>query len=90
MSNRVKNVSYMYRNALGKFVITKSNSKRIEDTVRRCEDIMIYMDVDAIQPVIHAKWERRETLMGSFLVCGNCGSFFFATLKTAYCPYYGV
>lgn len=47
MSNRVKNVSYMYRNTLGKFVITKSNSKRIEDAVRRCEDIMIYMDVDA-------------------------------------------
>lgn len=47
MSNRVKNVLYMYRNTLGKFVITKSNSKRIEDAVRRCEDIMIYMDVDA-------------------------------------------
>ena len=45
--------------------------------------------VEDIQPVIHAKWERRETLMGSFLVCGNCGSFFFATLKTAYCPYCG-
>ena len=47
MSNRVKNVSYMYRNTLGKFVTTKSNSKRIEDAVRRCEDIMIYMDVNA-------------------------------------------
>lgn len=45
--------------------------------------------VEDIQPVIHAKWERRETLMGSFLVCGNCGSFFFATLETAYCPYCG-
>ena len=45
--------------------------------------------VEDIQPVIHAEWERRETLMGSFLVCGNCGSFFFATLETAYCPYCG-
>ena len=35
MSNRVKNVSYMYRNTLGKFVITKSNSKRIEAEIRK-------------------------------------------------------
>lgn len=32
--------------------------------------------VEDIQPVIHAKWERRETLMGNFLACGHCGSFF--------------
>lgn len=60
MSNRVKNVSYMYRNALGKFVITKSNSKRIEDTVRRCEDIMIYMDVDAEMKMFLCHVEKRD------------------------------
>lgn len=60
MSNRVKNVSYMYRNALGKFVITKSNSKRIEDAVRRCEDIMIYMDVDAERKMFLCHVEKRD------------------------------
>lgn len=53
-------VSYMYRNALGKFVITKSNSKRIEDTVRRCEDIMIYMDVDAEMKMFLCHVEKRD------------------------------
>lgn len=44
---------------------------------------------DSFSEVGIATGVLRETLMGSFLVCGNCGSFFFATVKTAYCPYCG-
>lgn len=50
-----------------------------------------YIDADKLKAVIRKSYpnDLRETLMGSFLVCGNCGSFFFATLETAYCPYCG-
>ena len=67
MSNRVKNVSYMYRNTLGKFVTTKSNSKRIEDVVRRCEDIMIYMDVNAERKMFLCHVEKRDDVYRLFV-----------------------
>lgn len=45
--------------------------------------ILMQAPVADVAPVVHAKWEIRQTFMGKMSCCSQCGN---AAQETEYCP----